>query len=197
MDCTRVGYGGLSFGSEVGIWIAMKTKLLSAVSVTSPSVSPNYYLLGSLKGDGFFDGLREIWGLGAPDETPERWRILSPTFNLERIAAPILFQMPEQEYLQALDYVVPLLRSSRGDLYVFPNAPHQKFQPRHKLAAYERNLDWFRFWLLDAEDSSPTKIAQYARWRDMRNSTLPGLACESDPNDLRNGCEPGSRPCTD
>ena len=46
--------------------------------------------------------------------------------------------------------------------------PHQKFQPRHKLAVYERNLDWFRFWLQGYEDPNPAKEKQYARWREMR-----------------------------
>ena len=75
--------------------------------------------------------------------------------------------MPEQEYLYALDYAVPLLRAERADLYVFAHEPHQKFQPRHKLAVYERNLDWFRFWLMGAEDPDPAKASQYAYWRLM------------------------------
>jgi hypothetical protein len=94
--------------------------------------------------------------------------MLSPTYNLDKIKAPILMQMPEQEYIHALDYTVPLLREHRADLYVFPNEPHQKFQPRHKLAAYERNLDWFRFWLQGYEDPDPGKREQYAHWREMR-----------------------------
>src|SRR3546814_19921879 len=87
-----------------------------------------------------FSGLKKLWQLGAPDETPERWKMFSPTLNLDRIKAPILMQMPEQEYIHALDYTIPLIRDHRADLYVFPHEPHQKFQPRHKLAAYERTL---------------------------------------------------------
>lgn len=168
IDRGRVGMGGLSFGSEVALWVATNSHLLSAVSVTSPVASPVYYLLGSLKGDAFTDGLKKLWGLGAPDETPERWRILSPVFKLDTIRAPVLIQMPEQEYIYALDYAIPLIREHRADLYVFPNEPHQKFQPRHKLAAYERNLDWFRFWLQDHEDPDSTKTEQYAHWGRMK-----------------------------
>jgi hypothetical protein len=67
-----------------------------------------------------------------------------------------------------LAYGIPLICEHRADLFVFPNEPHQKFQPRHKLAVYERNLDWFRFWLEDYEDPTPSKKAQYARWRHMK-----------------------------
>ncbi|MEE7547702.1 prolyl oligopeptidase family serine peptidase, partial [Xanthomonas sp. Kuri4-1] len=168
IDRTRVGMGGLSFGGAVTLWTATESDLLAAASVANPVVSPYYYLLGSMKGEAFLKGLRDLWGLGAPSETPARWRALSPVFKLDRLRAPLLFQHSEQEYLYALDYVIPLLRANRADLYVFPNEPHQKFQPRHKLAAYERNVDWFRFWLQGHEDAAPSKQAQYARWRQLR-----------------------------
>ncbi|WP_343237262.1 Atxe2 family lasso peptide isopeptidase [Xanthomonas sp.] len=170
VDRTRVGMGGLSFGGAVTLWTATESDLLAAASVANPVVSPTYYLFGSMKGEGFLKGLRDMWGLGAPGETPERWKALSPAFKLDRIRAPILFQHSEQEYLYALDYEIPLIRAQRADLYVFPNEPHQKFQPRHKLAAYERNLDWFRFWLQGYEDPSPAKAAQYSRWRLMQRT---------------------------
>jgi dipeptidyl aminopeptidase/acylaminoacyl peptidase len=168
IDRTKVGMGGLSFGTENTLWTAMKSDLLTAASVTSVGMSRNYYLFSSMRGEAFSRELRKFWQLGAPDETPERWRLLSPAANLDTIKAPILMQMPEQEYVIALDYAVPLIRSQRADLYVFPNEPHQKFQPRHKLAAYERNLDWFRFWLQGYEDPSPAKREQYAHWRAMK-----------------------------
>ncbi|NIK03073.1 Atxe2 family lasso peptide isopeptidase [Xanthomonas cannabis] len=168
IDRTRVGMGGLSFGGAVTLWTATESNLLAAASVANPVVSPSYYLFGSMKGEPFLKGLREMWGLGAPEQTPERWKALSPAFKLERLRAPILFQHSEQEYLYALDYVIPLLRAQRAELYVFPHEPHQKFQPRHKLAVYARNVDWFRFWLQDYQDDAPEKAAQYARWRAMK-----------------------------
>jgi hypothetical protein len=168
IDCAKVGMGGLSFGSEVTMWVAMKSRLLAAASVSSVSMSPNYYLLGSLKGGLFASGLKEFWGLGSPEKAPAQWHVLSPAYNLDRISAPILFQMPEQEYMQATDYVIPMIGKNMADLYVFPNEPHQKFQPKHKLAAYTRNVDWFRFWLQGYEDGDPSKADQYARWRTLR-----------------------------
>jgi hypothetical protein len=167
IDRTRVGMGGLSFGTEATLWTVMKSDLLAAASITSVGMSRNYYLFASLRGDAFFKSLKDYWQLGALDETPARWRILSPAANLDAIKVPILMQMPEQEYVIALDYAVPLIRDRRADLYVFPNEPHQKFQPRHKLAAYERNVDWFRFWLQGYEDPDPAKRGEYKRWRAM------------------------------
>jgi hypothetical protein len=170
IDRTKVGMGGLSFGSEITLWTLMQSDLLAAASVTSPVMSRNYYLFGSIRGDAFLKQLKELWQLGAPDETPKRWRLLSPAANLDKIKAPILMQTPEQEYLMELDYAIPLIRDHRADLYVFPNEPHIKFQPKHKLAAYQRNIDWFRFWLQGYEDPDPAKRAQYAHWREMKNA---------------------------
>lgn len=170
IDRARVGMGGLSFGGEVTMWTVMKSNVLAVASVANPVTSPLYYLIGSMKGKEFLKGLRDMWGLGSPSETPGRWKTISPAFNLDRIRVPILFQHSEQEYMLGLDYEIPLIREHRADLYVFPNEPHQKFQPRHKLAVYDRNLDWFRFWLQGYRDPSPAKVAQYARWRSMRSS---------------------------
>jgi dipeptidyl aminopeptidase/acylaminoacyl peptidase len=170
IERTKVGMGGLSFGTEATLWTVVKSDLLTAASVTSIGMSRSYYLFGSMRGDAFFKPLKTFWQLGAPHETPERWRALAPAENLDSIKAPILMQMPEQEYVLALDYAVPLMRDHRADLYVFPNEPHQKFQPRHKLAAYERNIDWFRFWLQGYEGPDPAKSEEYKRWREMRTA---------------------------
>jgi hypothetical protein len=81
----------------------------------------------------------------------------------------LLMQMPEQEYIEALDYFVPLAKSpTPTELYVFPNEPHLMITPRHQLAAFDRNLDWFRFWLQDYVDPDPLKADQYRRWQAMR-----------------------------
>jgi dipeptidyl aminopeptidase/acylaminoacyl peptidase len=172
IDRTRVGMGGLSYGSEVTLWTLAHSNAVSVASVSSMSVTPTYYLFNSLRG-AFRSNLRKLWQLGAPDETPERWREISPTYHLDKIRAPILFQMPEQEYRMALDYALPLMRRHQADMYVFPDEPHIKFQPRHKLAVYERNVDWFRFWLQGYEDPNPDKAGQYRIWRGMKTKAAP------------------------
>jgi len=173
----RVGMGGLSFGSEVVYWVAMKSDLLEAASVSSTASTPIYYELHGLQTPDFQKMLRNVWKLGPPSETPDRWKEISPAFNIDKIHVPLLMQMPEQEYLSTLDYFVPLANSSTPvELYVFPNEPHQKFQPQHKLAVYNRNLEWFRFWLQGYVDPDPLKASQYGRWEAMRASAQTGQA---------------------
>jgi dipeptidyl aminopeptidase/acylaminoacyl peptidase len=167
IDPTRIGLGGLSFGAEVSMWSAMHSDLARAVSVSTPVMSPAGLLLLS-PWDSYLSRLERFWQLRLPDDTPDRWRQMSPAYDTERIKAPVLMQMSEQEWRSSFDYAVPMIRSQQADAYVFPNEPHQKFQPRHKLAVYDRNLDWFRFWLQNYEDSDPSKADQYRRWREMR-----------------------------
>jgi len=166
IDRSRVGMGGLSYGSEVTMWTLAHSDVVSVASVSSPSVTPLYYLFNSVR-DSFRTSLKNAWQLGAPEEAPAGWKKVSPASQLDRIKVPILFQMNEQEYRMALDYALPLERRHQADIYVFPDEPHIKFQPRHKLAVYERNIDWFRFWLQGFEDPDPGKIEQYHLWHGM------------------------------
>ncbi|MDH5822707.1 Atxe2 family lasso peptide isopeptidase [Luteimonas sp. RD2P54] len=181
VDPSRVGMGGLSFGTEATLWTVVHSDLVAAASVSSSGISVLYHTLGSLRGEDFLSTFRDLWQAGGYGESPERWKILSPALNLHRIRAPILMQLPEQEYTHSLDYAIPLVASRRADLYVFPHEPHLKFQPRHKLAIYLRNLDWFRFWLQGEEDPAAAKREQYMHWREMRASLAAGTAGEAAP----------------
>jgi dipeptidyl aminopeptidase/acylaminoacyl peptidase len=191
VDPARVGMGGLSFGSEVVMWVMDHSNLLAAASVATPVMTPTYYRLHQLMGPTFTDALRHNWGLGAPSETPEAWKQLSPAFNLERLQAPLLMQMPEQEYLNGLDYIAPLAASpTSSELYVFPHEPHLKLEPRHLLAIGDRNLDWFRFWLQGYVDPDPAKADQYRRWTAMRVRAAAAGLHPGRPATASNGVGP-------
>jgi dipeptidyl aminopeptidase/acylaminoacyl peptidase len=168
VDRTRIGMGGLSYGSEATLWTVAHSDVVKAASVSGISVTPTFYLFNSLQ-QASLSNLRDVWGLGAPDETPEQWKKVSPVYQLDSIKAPILFQLAEQEYRMTLDYSLPLVRAHKAEIYAFPDEPHIKFQPRHKLAVYERNVDWFRFWLQGYEDPDPGKAGQYRIWSEMKS----------------------------
>lgn len=181
VDRARVGMGGMSYGGEVVAWVARNSDLLSAASVSNNQVSPMWYWF-SAQVEGRADAIRQRWGLGFPDETPALWERLSPTSGTDRIEAPFLMQLPEAEYRANLEFHLRLLRSGRPtELWIFPGETHWKQRPRVKLAAYERNLDWFRFWLQGREDPAAAKAAQYARWRGMREGQCGRLAGRGAP----------------
>src|SRR3546814_15605419 len=92
--------------------------------------------------EGWPEEAMKSWRLGSPLETPDRWRQISPAYFSERIKAPLLMQMAEEEYRAALDYYVPMVRAGAAvEMYAFPQAGHWTFLPRQKLASYERDLE--------------------------------------------------------
>ncbi|GGL36011.1 hypothetical protein GCM10010983_36370 [Caulobacter rhizosphaerae] len=168
IDRTKVGMGALSMGSEVTMWVARHTKLLAAASIASLQVEPAYYWLNGVAGRDIHDGLARAWKLGAPEATPERWKVVSAALDTEHITAPLLMQLPEQEFRPTMELFARLSNSRTPvELYVFPQERHVLAQPRHRLAAYRRNLDWFRYWLQDYRDPDPAKVEQYQRWDAM------------------------------
>lgn len=175
IDRRRVGLGGLSFGSEVTMWAVIHSDLISVASIASPQFEPSNYWFNNVRGRDNDRLLREVWGLGRPEETPEQWRLVSPALNVEKIHTPLLLQLPEQESRYAIELYARLSNSSTPtEMYVFPDEPHLKVQPRHRLAVYGRNLDWFRFWLQDHVDPDPAKAEQYRRWRALAERFQPG-----------------------
>lgn len=180
IDPSRIGMGGLSHGSEVTMWTLAYSGVVTAASISSGLTTPTNYLFSSLR-DSFRSTLRKFWQLGAPNETPERWKEISPAYQLDRIKAPVLLQLPEKEYLSDLDFALPLMRRHQADMYVFPYETHIKYQPKHKLAVYERNVEWFRFWLQGYEDPNPAKAGQYRIWREMRDQRCKRLAGKGHP----------------
>jgi dipeptidyl aminopeptidase/acylaminoacyl peptidase len=168
--------GGLSFGSEVAMWTATHSDLLRAVSIASISVEPTYYWFNARPGRETFTQSIGYFGLGHPDEDPAGWERMSAARNVARITAPVLMQMPENEARQSIELQSRLATARMGEMHIFPLAPHIKVEPRQKLAAYQRNLDWFRYWLQGYQDPDPAKADQYRRWQALGVRRAGGTA---------------------
>lgn len=169
VDPARVGMHGLSFGSEVVCWIASHSRLLAAAAIATGQLEPAFYWYYALPGRDGAEILRRFWGLGDPASTSERWAKIAPAKRAAQIRTPLLMQLPELEARWSLELFTRLKQLERPvEMVVFPGAAHIKSEPRQKVAAYRRNLDWFRFWLAGEQDPSPESTAQYARWRELR-----------------------------
>lgn len=170
VDPSKVAMGGLSFGSEVAFWTALHSDLLSVLSVSSLQLEPAGYWLSAMPGSDIPATMLRVWGLGDPDKTAGRWRQVAPALNAEEIRIPVLFQLPENEARRIPELYARLAaQGTPAELYAFPDEAHLKLQPRHRLAVYGRNLDWFRYWLEDYRDPDRTKADQYRRWDDLRS----------------------------
>jgi len=166
VDAQRVGISGYSHGVEIVGYALTHTNLFRAASGAG-GYDPYIYYMGGIVWQNIF----ATWGLGGWPEGSARvkWEELSPTLRADRIHAAILNNVPETEYIPFLDLCVSLEQLGKPvEMVVYPNELHVINQPKHRYEIYQRNLDWFRFWLKGEEDSDTNKRDQYTRWRSLR-----------------------------
>ena len=169
IDPRKIGMGGLSFGSEATMWMAMHTDLLAAAAIASPQPSPTGYWQTAIRGRDAPAQYKSFWRAGSPDIDFEAWRRISPELNADRIKVPLLMQLPEQEMASAMQFYARLTNTTTPvELYAYPHESHTKLQPRHRFAVYRRNLDWFRYWLQDHREPDSAQADQYRRWDELR-----------------------------
>jgi dipeptidyl aminopeptidase/acylaminoacyl peptidase len=171
IDRGKVGISGFSHGSEILEYAISHSHLFqAAIESGSAGRDPFFYYLGS---NAWLTRFAD-WGLGGwPEgETRVKWKQLAPSLNADYISTPLLTNTADSEFLAGL----ALYRSLReldkpAEIFVYLNELHVKNQPRHRYEIYNRNLDWFRFWLKDEEDPDPSKAEQYSRWRNLRDGS--------------------------
>uniref|UniRef100_UPI0035CA2194 Atxe2 family lasso peptide isopeptidase n=1 Tax=uncultured Sphingomonas sp. TaxID=158754 RepID=UPI0035CA2194 len=169
VDPSRIGISGLSAGAMSAKFALLNTDLFAAASISGNSLEPRTIM--TYTGTAFADTWRSYGFPPASGSDPDLWRPFSLAQNAATMNVPILFQVADDEYLLALEAYAALREHKQPvDLFVFPGEHHEKWQPAHRLAIYQRNVDWFDFWLLDHRDPSPAKAAQYQRWDALRRS---------------------------
>lgn len=171
VDPARVGVAGFSHGAEIVEYAMSHSALFRAAVLSGPAARDPYfyYMAGAEWHDRF-----EKWGLGGwPDgASGANWKTLAASLNADRVVTALLVNASDSEYIADLSLVTSLEQLKKPvDLYVYPHELHVKDGPRHRLEIYERNVDWFRFWLKDEEDPAPAKKAQYEYWRKLRNGS--------------------------
>ena len=182
IDPNRVGIGGLSLSSAIVMWNIRHSKRFAVATISSAQISPFYYWANAVPDRGFTRMLADYWNMGDPETDIERWRMFSAVWDAEAIDTPLLMQLPESEFRTVIELHTKLKRAGKAaELIAFADEVHIKYQPVHKLAVYERNLDWYRFWLTGEEDKAPDKAAQYSRWRSMKANS-PAHASPAQPD---------------
>jgi dipeptidyl aminopeptidase/acylaminoacyl peptidase len=96
------------------------------------------------------------------------WRRNSPSFNLDRVKAPMLM-WSRVTPAGLWDWYVGLRRLDKPvEYWVLPDGQHEAFKIGERLRTNQLLVDWFRFWLKGEEDADPIKAEQYERWRKLR-----------------------------
>jgi len=175
-DPKRVGISGLSDGSTTVAFALIHSHAFKAAAVSTCCIEPNTTM--TYGGIAWADWLKTIGYPPATSNDRTFWRDMSLAQNAANIDTPLLMQLSDKEFRLALEAFSALREKHKPvEMYIFPDEAHVKWQPIHRLAVYERNLDWFSFWLQDKQDPAPAKQAHYARWRVMRDKgSAPALA---------------------
>jgi dipeptidyl aminopeptidase/acylaminoacyl peptidase len=175
-DPARIGITGLSDGASTARFALINTRLFAAASISSCCVEPRSVM--TYGGIAYADAMRAMGYPPASREDPDFWRPYSMALNAKAMDRPLLMQLADNEYVLGLETFTALREAGQPvEMYVFPDEHHIKWQAAHRRAIYERNLDWFQFWLQSHVDPDPAKAAQYQRWKAMR--AKPGSSVSS------------------
>jgi len=171
IDPGRVGIAGFSHGAEIVEYAISHTSRFHAAVLSGPAArDPYFYYMGGATWQETF----ESWGLGGWPEgaAKSNWKELAASLNADRIQTPLLVNAADSEYIASLSLYTSLQQLNKPvDMFVYANELHIKNQPRHRYEIYERNLDWFRFWLKGEEQASPGKATEYKHWRELREES--------------------------
>lgn len=169
-DRDRVGITGLSFGSQAASYALTHSSAFQVAALRGLGVFEPAHEMFVRPGTLFSDRAARDYNIGKDGYDAETvFKDLAVSLRADRVDAPILVQVSDGEYLFSLPAFAALQKLGKPiEMYVFPDETHQLHQPIHRLVNFERNLDWFKFWLQGIEDPDPAKAEQYARWRKLR-----------------------------
>ena len=171
-DPARLGLTGLSDGGSAVRFALINSARFAAAAMSTCCVDE---ASDDVVGPAWAEQMRDM---GYPPAFPvdrQFWRPYSFALNADRMATPLLMQLADYEVLTAVHgYTALSSQHQPVDLYFFPDEFHNKWQPKHRAAVFERDLDWFSFWLQGREDPAPKKAAMFARWRGWRAARAAG-----------------------
>jgi dipeptidyl aminopeptidase/acylaminoacyl peptidase len=170
-DPARIGLTGMSNGATTVVYALLHSNLFSAVAMSNCCFDTTLPIrVGPAAGRYF----RAEGYPGLTDDGAAFWDQISLSRNARRVRTPILVQVADDEYLSALESFTALREVGAPiDMFVFPGERHVKWQPEHRLAVYERALDWFDYWLRGIRSPAPGRQAELAYWDSLRPSASP------------------------
>jgi len=180
VDKARVGLTGLSDGATTVQFALIHSSLFKAAAISSCCSEAS--TVGFLDGPVLGEWLSHIGYPTLMRPNAAYWKPTSLHLNADKIRAPILMQIPDDEYLGALESFTALKEAQVPvDMYVYPDENHVKWQPAHRMAAYLRSLQWFDYWLRGLKSGAPIVEDQYGHWDALRQVRTVAHAEQATP----------------
>lgn len=153
IDPKRVGISGGSYGGFMTNWLTATVPDRWAAAVTARSIT-NWE---SWYGSSDLQGLTEHAFLGAPWEQRETYRRLSPISYVEKVKAPTLILLGENDYRTPISdneqwFIALKKRNVPAELVRYPHSGHNLSRtgdPWLLVDRLERIRSWFQYWLID------------------------------------------------
>jgi hypothetical protein len=97
------------------------------------------------------------------------WLSRSPTFQLDRITAPLMVVAYGRPHAMLMwePYAGLRFLHKPTDFLLVNSTEHVLRNPATRLASQGRTVDWFRFWLKGEDDPNPAKVEMYIRWKSL------------------------------
>ena len=172
-DPKRLGMAGQSHGGWLGP-IAM-TRLKDVRASSFAEGISNMVVAYELMPGKLNRGVHDVKQLASLYEDPQDYLKQSPSLHFDALTSANLFEGGAQSGgFFALSFAkASERRRLPTETVIYPNSGHNLVAPALMRESAERNLDWFRFWLMGYEDPAPEKAAQYERWRASRAVHFP------------------------
>jgi dipeptidyl aminopeptidase/acylaminoacyl peptidase len=178
IDPTRLGITGLSDGASSTRFALLNTAIFKAASISTCCLDPKTVM--TYGGIAWADYNALLGYPLATRDDPAFWKPYSLALGASTMNTPLLMQVADSELLLALEAHEALREFNKPvEMFVFPNEFHIKWQPSHRLSIYQRNIDWFDFWLRDKIDRDPKKTEQHGRWDALRAKLTTSLRSRS------------------
>lgn len=174
-DRERIGLAGFSRGGMNVQYAITFSDYPIAAAIIADSIAATPLSYTARYGEGMFEWERSSF-IGAPfyGDGVAAWLRQSPVFHLDRIRAPVRFEVHGTKFIpEHWDSFAILQRQGRPvEMFHIPFASHNVDQPWGRFASQQGSVDWFVFWLTGREDPDPAKSAQYRRWRKLREVSV-------------------------
>ena len=176
IDPNRVGLIGFSRTCMYVKYAVARSRHRFAAALVADGVDAGYfqYLLYFNSEPRMASEFESVIG-GAPfSDGMQLWLRNSPGFLLDRVETPILIQaIGPESVLGEWQWFDGLRRLGKPvEMLYLPVGTHVLVRPWDRMASQGTAVDWFAFWLNGDEQSDPSKVEEYARWRKLRSLTL-------------------------
>jgi dienelactone hydrolase len=193
VDPKKVGLMGFSFRGWVTYYtVTHPQKTIMAAAIVADSGLRDYASL-YVESPEFAWGM-ERWYAGSfwDPEARKRWLEHGPTFNIDKLEAPVLFSVHTSNGgMMGVKGLIEAwgafqINKKERDLLLIPAGSHQLHRPKQRQASLQATVDWMSFWLQGKEidpDKNEARQAQYYYWRQLRKQRDDRWAKNGNPYD--------------